>query len=113
MGTKTQRPDIDATAIAEAIESLDPSAMGAWNDLDALSTHTELDGVDVIERSVKWSGKRFEAQAVVYVGLHYGKDDDEGFSTSDSFPGSVTGHVDANDNIVIDAFSVDTSSFYE
>lgn len=113
MAAGMQRSKPDALAIAEAIESGDPTRFDGWGALDALSTHTELDGVDVVEESLRWEGNKFSADITVYVGLRYGKNDDEGFSTSDSFPGEIIGHLDSEGLVVIDSFTVDTSAFYE
>lgn len=113
MAAETQRSKPDALAIAEAVENSNVTDFEAWNALDALSTHTEFDGVDVAEESLRWDDKKFVADVTVFIGLHYGKGDDDGISTSDSFPGEISGHMDNDGNVVIDELTVDTSTFYE
>ena len=66
-----------------------------WSDLDELSTHTILEGVEVDPEGILIDDDgRFKGVMNVYVTLQYGKDDDEGFTTSDSFLGRFEGHLD-------------------
>jgi hypothetical protein len=101
----------------DAISSYDLPDSPAWDDLAALSTHTTFDVIEAVPEGVFESGVgRFEAVATVYVGLQYGKDNDEGFSSTEEFPALVKGSLTKRpDGYVadIDDISVDTSAFYE
>lgn len=98
--------------VAEYIRNLDLTGLHLWRDLDSLSTHTYLDGVEIDPDGIIVSENGdFTGVFNVYVTLQYGHDEEEGFSTSDSFLATVRGHF--NDGApVIDDSSVDTSSFY-
>lgn len=110
--TKPNTAQLELSALSEAIED-GFARFSAWQDLDVLSKRTELDAVELDERSVRWDGGSFEADLTVYVGLTYGDTDKDGFSTSDSFPGHVRGHLDEYGSLVIDDVKVDTSTFFE
>jgi len=109
-----RRSDDDLSSrIVQAVQGLDLTETPAWNDLDALSTHTEVDGVDAHPDGIAVEGGNFQGLMTVYVALQYGKDRDEGFITSDSIPGEFSGHLDENGKPVIDHIKVDTRRFYE
>jgi hypothetical protein len=44
--------------------------------------------------------------------LNYGQGDDA-VSFPEAFPGKVHGHIDDNQDIIIDDMTVDTTSFYQ
>ena len=102
-----------ADRIAEAVSNVAPdlTPYSAWNDLDALSSHTEVEAVEPLESQIFLEGDRFAGNCVVYVQLNYG-DGDDGASMSDSYPGKFRGHMD-DGSVVIDDIEVDISSFYE
>ena len=99
--------------IIDAFDKVDISECQAWGDLDALSTHTEFNGLEVNPETVEWlDGKRFKVSVMIHVGPQYGKDAEEGLSTTDGYPGQLVEHLQG-DKVVVDDVSVDTSSFYE
>jgi hypothetical protein len=98
-------------AVRDAVEELELTSTSAWGDLDVLSTHTSVEDVEVEDEGVVITGDTFTGVANVYVTLQYGKNDDEGFSESESFLGSFQGHFEQGVP-VIDNCTVDTRSFY-
>ena len=112
MAAQGKRQDA-VDAIVKAVENLDLTAFPeAWNELDVLSTHTQIDGIQVDPAGVSVSGKSFRGVAPVYVVLEYGGQNDDGFTTSDSFLGTFSGHLDEGGRPVVDTFAVDTSPFF-
>lgn len=101
-----------ALKIAEAVENRIMSK-GTPAELDELSTHTEVDGVDVLADTLNITDGAFDAKLVVYVGLQYGGNADDPITTSDTFPGQVKGHFEQDGSVTIETVSFDTSSFYE
>jgi hypothetical protein len=103
-----------ADRIAEAVANVAPdlTRYSAWDDLDSLSWHTEVEAVEPLESQIFLEENRFAGNCVVYVQLNYG-DGDDVVSMSDSYPGKFSGHINNNDTVVIDDVEVDTSSFYE
>ncbi|HYI47801.1 MAG TPA: hypothetical protein VEX35_04975 [Allosphingosinicella sp.] len=95
----------------QAISEYDLTQSGAWTDLDALSTHTYLDDVEVDPEGIVLDDGLFKGFLNIYVLLQYGSGKKEGFQTSDAFRGRFTGHFDGT-VAVIDEVSVDTSPFY-
>jgi hypothetical protein len=113
MARSAALPDKKREKVAKLVEAYDLSSDPAWSALDELSTHTALEGVEVDPEGVVLDkGGKFQGIMNVYVTLQYGKDADDGFTTSDSFLGKFEGHFEG-DKPKIDAISVDTSSFYE
>jgi hypothetical protein len=99
--------------IAEVLKEYDLTGDAAWGNLDELSTHTRLDGVDVDPEGILIDEQgRFRGVMNIYVTLQYGKDDKEGFASSDSFLGNFEGHLEGS-RPKIDTVTVDTSPFYE
>jgi len=111
--TSSRQPPSDS-AIIEKV-GLDITNYSAWSDLDALSTKTEFDGLDVMIESLEFDEKsgEFHVDVVLNVGLHFGGKADDGFSTGDAFPGCLTGWVLENGELDITNITVDTSSFHE
>jgi hypothetical protein len=103
--------EIRALKIAEAVEDRIMNN-GTPDELDQLSTHTEVDGVDVLADTLSETDGAFAAKLVVYVGLQYGGNADDPMTTSDTFPGQVKGHFEQDGTITIETVSFDTSSFY-
>jgi hypothetical protein len=100
--------------IAEAVSNVELSTTGAWDNLDVLSTHTRVEGVDVEADAVILDANgNFRGVVDIYVSLQYGSDSEDDFTSSDSFLGEFRGHLDDNGRPIIDDVSVDTSDFYE
>jgi len=100
------------SAIVDAVSNAALTEYDAWNDLDALSTHTDVDGIDVDPAGIELNGDEFRGLAAIYVALQYGSGNEERFETSDTFEGQFEGHFDGT-RPVIDKITVDTSPFYE
>ena len=99
--------------VADLITSTPVEQMPIWPALDGLSTHTAVESVEVDPDGIVVANNgRFSGVFNVYVTLQYGKDEAEGFLTSDSFLAEFTGHFEGGDP-QIDTMAVDTSSFYE
>lgn len=111
-GLELSNEDILKRRIADAVKEVELSEMPAWADLDILSTHTRVEGLDVEpEAVVLGENGTFSGVVNIYVSLQYGSDSDDGFTSSDSFLGEFNGHFDGEDPI-IDDVTVDTSEFY-
>src|SRR5258708_6122896 len=110
-----KRPNRDqkVARIVEAVEGYDLPGSPAWADLDALSTHTFLDGIEVDPDGIIIRENKFKGAMAVYVLLQYGSDKDDGFKTSDSFMGEFNGNFDDTGTPQIDSVTVDTSPFFE
>ncbi|MBB3453160.1 hypothetical protein FHT86_001416 [Rhizobium sp. BK313] len=102
--------EVDNFIVAEL--SSNPEKYSAWGQLDALSSSTRLEDchVDGLEFTPDRRNAKIEFSAAleIWVELSYAREDAGSFS----FPGSVTGHIDA-DGIYIQDFSVDTGSSHE
>lgn len=101
-------------AIIEAVKAAatDLTAFSAWADLDALSTHTSVDSVEVLpEGIVLNTDETFQGVLNLYLTLQYGHDNNEGFSTSESMLAKFSGSFDEGEPR-IDDIEVDTSRFY-
>jgi hypothetical protein len=86
----------------------------AWNDLDVLSTHTYIDGIEVDPAGIIFeNGKKFHGVVNIYVLLEYGPNGSDNFQTSESFLGRFHGHLEPDGKPVVDDVTVDTSPFYE
>jgi hypothetical protein len=108
-----------ADRIAEVIADKAPdlTEYSAWDKLDALSSNTEIEAVEVLENQVFIEDNDFAGNCVVYVQLNYGQGRDMTGMTA-NFPGRFRGHFedfddDNNNVIIVDDIEVDTSSFYE
>ena len=113
MASAAFQPNAMQVMIANQLQDLDLTSLAIWDDLDVLSTHTHVDDIEVPAEGVviRLDGT-FSAVLNVYLSLQYGKDDQEGFTTSDSFLARVTGRVEEG-RVIVDDSTVDTSSFYE
>ena len=67
-GSKRDRQIAD---ILKAIKTYDLASSPAWSDLDALSSHTFLDGVEVDPDGIIVKGKEFRGPISVYVVSKY------------------------------------------
>jgi Predicted pPIWI-associating nuclease len=105
---KRQRVD----KIVKAMKDFDLTNSPAWSDLDQLSAHTLLDGLEVDPDGVIIKGESFKGPISVYVLLQYGINTQDEFETSDSFMGEFEGHFDQDKEPVIDSVTIDTSPFY-
>lgn len=94
--------------IVEAVSHAKLTEYDAWNDLNALSSNTDVDGIDVDPAGVTLEGERFTGLATIYVASQYGTTGVDGFETSNAFEG----HFDGK-RPVIDKITVDTTPFYE
>ena len=99
--------------IVEIVQSSNLVESDAWSDLEALSSNTSVDAVEVDPAGVILQADgSFEGSANVYVSLDYGPKAD-GVHTTESFIGRFRGRVPNGQPPTIEAFSVDTSPFYE
>lgn len=113
MATAAEARDPRAKIVAEKLRSLIPTDLPFWSELDALSTHTTVESLDIDEDAIVFDDSgAFSATFNVYVSLQYGKDNNEGFTIGDSFLAESRGHFEDGDP-VIDSADIDTSSFYE
>ena len=99
-------------AIVDAVSNARLTEYAAWNDLVVLSSHTEVDGIDVDPAGIIVSGDKFQGLATIAVALRYDPDGDGGFETSDSFEGQFEGHFEGK-KPVIDMITVNTEPFYQ
>lgn len=108
-----QDPNLVAR-IAEAVDSAQQhlADFSAKEKLDQLSPDTVVDHIDLMHDGIFKEGSQFAGICTFYVELNAGQGD-EAISLPEAFPGKVEGHIDANDNVVIDEMTVDTSSFFE
>src|SRR5437868_6114509 len=89
--------------IADAVKEVELSDTSAWADLDILSTHTRIEGVDVEPDSVVLDAQgHFRGVVNIYLSLQYGSESDDGFMSSDSFLGECRGHLDDNVPVIED-----------
>ena len=98
-------------AVLQAISNYDLTQSDVWSALDELSTHTYIDDVEVDPEGIVLDDNRFKGMMNIYVLLQYGRDNQEGFQTSDAFRGWFNGHFEGAD-AVIDGVRVDTSPFF-
>jgi hypothetical protein len=114
-GSLAKKVDPLAQTVVSALHKADITELALWSDLDALSTHTFLEGIEAEPEGVVINADgTFSGVFNVYVTLQYGKsnDNDDGFTTSDSFLAKFDGHFDEAEP-VFDHSEVDTSSFSE
>lgn len=113
-----------AQVVSDAVntETLSAFTMETIGELDELSTHTQVEDVEVEELKVVGIDARFvimKGTGTVYVELVYGSGSDErrgdGARMSDQYPFSMTVNASTNDfsQLTIDVLRVDNSSFYK
>jgi hypothetical protein len=113
------RPDAKAgwertQAVIDAIRHYNLTKSPSWKDLDALSTRTHVDGLEVDPAGIIFESEdRFRGVLNVYVVLEYASETNDEFQTSDSFLGKFKGHFNKKGYPVIDEIKVDTSPFFE
>ena len=105
-----RRDDATYRAIAEAIGDVEISETEAWHDLDVLSSHTQVDDIEVFVSEIKLREDGFEGPLNVHCTLHYGRGAD-GFTVSETYPGRFEGTMGPGGPI-ISRLTVDTSAFY-
>jgi hypothetical protein len=100
--------------IMAAVENYDLASSPEWQDLDALSNHTQLEAIEINPDGIfEGPPGSFQAVGSVYVTLNYG-DRRDSSSMSDSYPILVTGKLDrAAKTVSVETVAVDTSSFYK
>ncbi len=97
-------------AVINAVGGYDISSDPAWSELDALSTHTQFDSIEVVPEGIFHAGNdKFEAVATVYIVLNYG-DGEDAIQTTETFPAHITGHFEGS-SASVDRVDLDTSSF--
>lgn len=111
--TKSQKQQTQISKIVGAMERFDIANSPAWAELDALSSHTYLDGMEIDPDGIIIEGDKFKGSLSVYVLLKYDEHGDDAFETSDAFSGEFFGHFDETGKPVIENATVDTSPFYE
>jgi hypothetical protein len=103
----------DVDLIIEAVRNADLTKYSAWSDLDALSSRTCVDEIEVDPAGVTLLDKgRFRGVFNVYVALHYGGINEQELVTSDVFEGTFEGHFEDR-QAAIDKLTVNTQPFYE
>ena len=102
-----------AREIAAAVSSVELTTTSAWQELDALSHHTQVEGVETFEDEIAYDAKhkRFRGHLNVYVTLNYGSGPDKDH-ISEGFPGTFEGQI-KDGKPEIEKVEIDTSSFYE
>lgn len=112
MASASWKSDPTAQHVAEALGRIEVTELDLWSVLDRLSTHTYVDAVEVpVEGVVIGPSDRFSAVMNLYLVLQYGRDNDEGFSQSESFRATVSGRmVDGEPHV--EQSDVDVSDFY-
>ena len=99
--------------IAAALEQIDVTSLDLWSDLDTLSTHTFVEGVEVpAEGIIVEKDGKFSAVMNLYLLLQFGKNNEEGFTQAESLVANIDGHL-ADRTPIIDHSSVDTSEYYQ
>jgi Predicted pPIWI-associating nuclease len=106
---------VKISAVMDAISQYDIVGSPSWSELEAISSHIQLDQIEAIPEGIFETDDGFSATASVYVLLNYGGKNDK-LSSADTFPAQVDGHFENKESqikAIIDFFIVDTSSFYE
>ena len=93
----------------DALTSDDLQALGVWDALAELSSHTELEAIGTDEAGVVIHGDHFEAVTDLYLMLRYGVGKD-GNSLGATVLATITGRLFNND-VALERMTVDTSSF--
>jgi len=108
-----ENPEEKIAEIVRTMKNYDLASSPAWSDLDALSSRTLLDGVEIDPDGIIVKGNTFRGPLSIYVLLQYDEAGEDSFETSDSFMGEFSGHFSEGGGAVIDQVTVDTSPFYE
>ena len=107
---RERQSDPRLPAVMQAIADFDLTQSSAWADLDALSSRTLIDDVEVEPEGIIIEGDRFRGLMNVYVVLQYGGSKDS-FQTSDAFRALFEGHFSGS-IAEIENVRVDTSPFF-
>ena len=107
MSKKQETQSEKTRRIANAVRDVQLNGTAAWNDLDALSSKTLVNAIEVFEDEIRSVGDSFEGPINVHVTLQYQED----VTMSETFPGRFEGKWTANIPIIENVF-VDTTSFY-
>lgn len=100
--------------IAEKVRSMDLSSDPSWGSLDALSSKTVFEGLEVDpEGIIVLPDGTFSGVMNVYVLLQYDPGSRDSFSDSASFLAAYEGHIGDDGDPSIDHISVNTDPFYE
>jgi Predicted pPIWI-associating nuclease len=114
----SSRPEWTNAVIAlleTAVDQYDLSRASAWDELQALSSNTQIDGIYPFAESAVFQHGRFKIPATIGVTLNYGGKADA-VSMTDSFPAEIEIEIlrpEKTVEVVIRDISVDTSSFYK
>jgi hypothetical protein len=111
-GSTASQKSHKIAAILQAVSDYDLTNSHAWSDLDALSSRTSIDAIEVDPEGIILSNAGFKGVMNVYVVLRYGGSSKDAFETSDAFRARFDGHFDG-ELAVIDNVQVDTSPFYD
>jgi hypothetical protein len=99
-------------AVLSALEDYDISNSDAWDKLDEISSHTEIENIEPnLDGLFEEPNGGFQAVGSIYVTLNYGGKRDAAWM-SDSYPFHAFGRLTA-DGASVERLEVDTSSFYE
>ena len=102
-----------ASAIADWLRSFNLENHPAWASLDALSSKTRFEGVDVDpEGIILEPDNTFSGIMNVYVLLQYDPESEGAFADSASFLGQFEGHLDHFGQPQIDNVTVNTDPFF-
>lgn len=96
---------------AKAVRAVDPADTEAWTALDALSSATVVDSVEVFEDEILLEGEGFRGSVLWHVTLVY-KDTEGAITLTNSFPGNFEG-VFRGQEAEVNRVTADTSSFYQ
>lgn len=96
---------------AEAVRNADPAATEAWASLEALSSATRVDSLEVFEDEILLGGQGFRGSVLWHVTLVY-NDPDGPITLTNSFPGHFEGEFLGQD-AEVRRVTADTSSFYQ
>ncbi len=110
-----QRQELSADDRRRITDALTEKAIrrsGAWDALKVLSGQTTIDEIEVLEEEITGTRARADGIFNIYVKLQYEKDDNDGFTSSDSYPGRFTIHFDESGSVIFDEIAIDVSSFY-
>ncbi len=104
-GSKAEK-DARVRAIADAVRNVEITETEAWSDLDALSTNTNIEALEVFEDEIRIEEPEFKGPINFHVTLQY----PENLTWSETFPGRFEGEW-KDGEAVIHRVTVDTSSF--
>ena len=112
------RPEWTNAVVAQleaAVDEYDLSGASAWDELQALSSNTQIDGIYPFAESAVFEHGRFKVPATIGVTLNYGGKSDA-VSMTDSFPAEIEIEIlrlEKTVEVVVRDITVDTSSFYK